>query len=125
MDWTESWEQHGRACRQSFAELAWFSWVGAAESLRLLVEWQRQGFLADVLGFTRLLAAELGLPDAGSTVIGVSVSDARRAHQALDVAGIRASVRAGGVRFAPHVYNTTAEIDRAADVVRPFAVAAR
>ncbi len=105
--------------------LPWFSWVGSAESLRLILDWRREGFLPDVLDFTRLIAGSLGLPETGSTVIGVPVSDAEGAHAALARAGIRASVRAGGVRFAPHVHNTGAEIVRAADAIRPFVVPAR
>ncbi len=100
--------------------LAWLSWVGASESLRLLCEWQRQGVLPEVLHLTRRLATSVGLPATGSSVLSVPVAEADQVRLALEREGIRAAVRAGGVRFSPHVYNTPAEVDRATQAIAPF-----
>lgn len=39
-------------------------------------------------------------------------------HAALSAAGVDAAVRQGALRLAPHLYDTTADIDRAAEVLR-------
>jgi selenocysteine lyase/cysteine desulfurase len=100
--------------------LAWFSWAGAAVSLQLLADWQRQGLLDEVLPLAQRLSQNLGLPDPRSTVISVPVEDAEAVRAKLLSEGIKAAVRAGSVRLAPHVYTTEDEIDRAAAVLAPF-----
>jgi selenocysteine lyase/cysteine desulfurase len=40
--------------------------------------------------------------------------DAESIQRALEMAGVDAAIRAGAVRFSPHLYNTPADIDRAA-----------
>jgi selenocysteine lyase/cysteine desulfurase len=100
--------------------LAWFSWVGASVSLGLICEWQRAGILPSVLSLAARLAAGLGLPEPRSSVVSVPVHDAEAARGALEAAGVRAAVRAGAVRFAPHVYNTPHDIDRAVEAVSAF-----
>jgi selenocysteine lyase/cysteine desulfurase len=101
--------------------LAWFSWAGAAQSLRLLTEWQQQGLLAEVPPLAQRLAAHLELPDMPrGTVVSVPVKDAEVVRSELADAGIKAAVRAGNVRLAPHVYTTADQIDRAAEALAPF-----
>ena len=58
---------------------------------------------------------------ATGIVAGVR-ADVRRsgARDALKAAGIKASVRGTSIRFAPHVYNTEADIDRVVEVISPF-----
>ena len=97
--------------------LAWLPWAGAAESLKLLVDWQREGLLLDVVGLARRLTDQLGLPTPVGSVVSVPVQDAEAVRGALEAAGIKAAVRAGSVRLSPHVYNTAAEIDRAASAL--------
>jgi selenocysteine lyase/cysteine desulfurase len=104
---------------------AWIAWVGAAESLRLLNRWRGEGALEDVLALTRRLAGALGLPPPGASVLSVPVADAAAAAAALRAAGIRASVRAGAVRFSPHVYNSPRQVLAAARVVAPFVIPPR
>ena len=101
----------------------WIVWVGAAESLQLLREWWDGGALAAVPLLAQRLARELGLPPPGASVVSVPVRDATAASQALREAHIRASVRAGAVRFSPHIYNTTRHVLRAARVIAPFVAA--
>jgi selenocysteine lyase/cysteine desulfurase len=100
--------------------LAWFPWLGASVSLDLLAGWQRQGHLAQANDLARRLARALGLPEPTSTVLSVAVEDAEAVRAGLAEQGIRAAVRAGSVRLAPHVYNTRDEIDRAAQALAPF-----
>ena len=97
--------------------LAWLPWAGAAESLQLLVDWQRAGLLQEVVGLARRLTDDLGLPAPGGSVVSVPVQDAEAVRADLAAAGIKAAVRAGSVRLSPHVYNTAAQIDRAASAL--------
>ena len=97
--------------------LAWFAWAGAAESLRLLADWQRDGLLGEVVRLARRLTDALGLPAPGGSVVGVPVEDAEAVRADLAAAGIKAAVRAGSVRLSPHVYNTAEQIDRAASAL--------
>ena len=94
--------------------LAWFAWAGAAVSLGLLVDWQRQGLLSEVVLMARRLASQLGLPEPAGSVLSVPVDDAEAVRAHLAAAGVRAAVRAGSVRLSPHVYNTVEQIDVAA-----------
>jgi len=97
--------------------LAWFPWAGAAESLKLLVDWQRDGLLQEVVGLARRLTDGLGVPASGGVVVSVPVEDAEAVREDLAAAGIKAAVRAGSVRLSPHVYNTAQQIDRAASAL--------
>ncbi len=101
--------------------LAWFSWAGAAVSLRLLTEWQRQGLLDQVPPLAQRLARHLDLAEMPrGTVVSVPVRDAEAVRSELYAAGIKAAVRAGNVRLAPHVYTTEDQIDRAAAALAPY-----
>ena len=99
---------------------AWFPWVGAIESLRLLVEWKAVGLFDEVLSLARSLADQIGIPWGGATLVNVPVDDLAAAQVAVLDAGIRISVRGRGLRLAPHVWNTAADIERAAAVVTPL-----
>ncbi|HET8569205.1 MAG TPA: aminotransferase class V-fold PLP-dependent enzyme [Candidatus Limnocylindria bacterium] len=101
--------------------LAWLPWIGARESLRLLAGWKRDGTLAEPLALARALARETGIAPAGATLVCVPVAEAVRAGEALEAAGIRASVRGTSVRFAPHVYNDASDVHRAAEALRAVA----
>jgi len=100
--------------------LAWFSWAGAAVSLSLLADWQRRGALRHPVDLARRLASHLGLPEPAGSVLSVPVDDAELVRTELAAAGIKTAVRAGSVRLSPHVYNTAAEIDQAAEALAGF-----
>jgi hypothetical protein len=100
--------------------LAWFPWVGAAESLRLLSGWKQAGAIQPVLDLARGLAERIGVPWHGASLVCAPIDDGETARSALRGAGIRASVRGTGIRFATHVYTTEADLDRAADAIAPF-----
>ena len=99
---------------------AWFPWVGATTSLRLLAEWKGEGVFESVRELAGSLAARLGVPWYGSSLVCAPLVDGEAARSALAAAGIRASVRGTAIRFAVHVYNTEADLDRVAEVVAPF-----
>lgn len=98
--------------------LAWFSWAAAAESLRLLVDWKSQGVLEEVNALARRLAEQLDQVSPAGTLVTVPLPDANVVRDALAGEGIKAAVRAGGVRLSPHVYNTEAEIDQVAEILK-------
>jgi selenocysteine lyase/cysteine desulfurase len=100
--------------------LAWHSWVGARVSLELLVQWQGEGIFEGVWANTRRLAEGLSLPEPASTVLTFKATEADAAERIIGAAGIRCASRGGNIRLAPHVYNTTEEIDRAIAVIAPL-----
>jgi selenocysteine lyase/cysteine desulfurase len=88
---------------------AWFSWVGAAPALEIV---ERIG--VDRIGehnveLANRFRAGLGLEPRASAIVSVDVEGAER----LEVAGIRAAVRAGGLRVSFHLYNTPEHVDAA------------
>jgi selenocysteine lyase/cysteine desulfurase len=100
---------------------AWFPWVGATASLRLLAEWQVAGAFDAVRSLAEGLAERLGVPWYGSSLVCAPLADGEAARTALAAAGIRASVRGTAIRFAVHVYTTDSDLDRAAEAIAPFA----
>jgi selenocysteine lyase/cysteine desulfurase len=99
---------------------AWFPWVGATTSLRLLAEWQAAGAFGAVRDLARDLAKRLNVPWFGSSLVCAPLGDGEAARTALAAAGVRASVRGTAIRFAVHVYTTEADLDRAAEAIAPF-----
>jgi len=100
--------------------LAWHAWAGAATSLGLLVDWRHDGLLEEPRALARELATSLGLPPPASTLVSVPVDDAERLRAELQQAGIKAAVRAGGVRLSTHVYNTREQVERATAILARF-----
>jgi selenocysteine lyase/cysteine desulfurase len=105
--------------------LAWFPWLGAAESLDLLAGWQAAGVLDEPMRLARALADGLGVPWGGSSLVSLPIDDVDAARAALAAAGIRASFRGSGVRLSPHVYNDDADIERAIESLAPVVRAPR
>ena len=99
---------------------AWFPWIGATASLRLLNEWKAAGAFAGVLDLAEGLAKRLAVPWYGGSLVCAPLEDGESARAALQAAGVRASVRGTAIRFAVHVYNTEEDLDRAADAIAPF-----
>ena len=100
--------------------LDWLAWVGTAESLRLLREWEADGLLDEVRRLARRLAQGLGLPNPASSLVCLPVADPDAAATALREAHIRGAIRVGHVRLAPHVWTTDADVDRALEALKPF-----
>lgn len=98
----------------------WFPWLGATTSLRLLNEWKAAGALGTVPDLAAGLAERLAVPWYGGSLVCAPVADGEAVRVALAAAGVRASVRGTAIRFAVHVYNTEADLDRAAEAIAPF-----
>lgn len=113
-------DQLAKDARRFDVSLAWHAWAGAAQSLSLLVDWQREGFLDAVKILARRLAAGLGRREPAASIVSVAVADAVAAETALAAEGIRCAARGGNIRLSPHVYNTAREIDIAVDCVARF-----
>jgi selenocysteine lyase/cysteine desulfurase len=98
----------------------WFAWVGATTSLALLAQWKGAGAFDAVRGLAQGLAARLGVPWYGGSLVCAPLVDGEAARESLAAGGIRASVRGTAIRFAVHVYNTETDLDRAAEAIAPF-----
>jgi selenocysteine lyase/cysteine desulfurase len=92
----------------------WFSVLGAGLSLPWLASLDRARLEAHTVRLAKKLRAELGLMPADSAIVSIP---AVRAVDALEKAGIQASVRAGAARVGFHLYNTEDDLDRLVDAV--------
>ncbi len=100
--------------RRFDASPVWFSVLGAGLSLPWLAPMDRAAVEAHTVGLANRLRAELDLPPADSAIVSIP---ATHATDALQRAGIRASVRAGATRVGFHLYNTDADLDRLIDAL--------
>jgi len=106
--------------RRLDASLAWFPWIGAIESLRLLVEWAPTGVLETARDLARQLADALDVPWGGASLVCAPVADAEAVRAALAAAGVRAAVRGTAIRCSTHVWSTREDVERAARAIEPF-----
>ncbi|MGW5365214.1 aminotransferase class V-fold PLP-dependent enzyme [Actinopolymorpha pittospori] len=95
---------------------AWFSFVGAAPAMELLVDLGVEQVNAHDVGLANRFRAGLGLPPGDSAIVSTDAADAERR---LAAAGVRAAVRGGRVRLSFHVYNTERDVERAVDALLP------
>ena len=93
----------------------WFSVLGAGLSLPWLASLDRVMVEAHTVRLADQLRAELGLMPADSAIVSIP---AVRSVDALEKAGIRASVRAGAARVGFHLYNTEDDLDRLVDALK-------
>ena len=103
-----------RAARRLDTSPAWFSWVGAAPTLELLNEIGIEAIHEHDISLANRFRAGLGMPPGDSAIVA---ADLPGAEERLDLAGIRASVRAGSLRASFHVYTTEADVDAALDAL--------
>ena len=103
--------------RRFDVSLAWHAWVGAEQSLALLLQWQADGAFDEVRALARQLAAGLGRPEPSGSIVSLRVRDATAAEAALQARGIRTAARGGNVRLAVHVWNTEDDIARAVEAL--------
>jgi selenocysteine lyase/cysteine desulfurase len=92
----------------------WFAHVGAAAALPWLAGLDRAAVLQHCAGLADTVRAGLDLPPAGSAIVAV---DRPGAAERLAAAGVVGSIRAGAVRLAFHLYNTTDDVDRVLDAL--------
>jgi len=98
----------------------WITWLGAAESLELLAEWQAAGALEGPVALARSLAARLGIEWGGGSLVCPPIDDADRVRAVLAEHRIKAAFRGAAIRFSTHVYNDEADVQRAAAAIGPL-----
>jgi selenocysteine lyase/cysteine desulfurase len=89
---------------------AWFSWVGTLPSLELIERIGVRRIHDHDVALANRFRAGLGLPASNSAIVSVDIPGAAGR---LERAGVRAAVRAGGLRASFHVYNTEDDVDAA------------
>lgn len=94
---------------------AWHSWVGQAPALDLLTEVGTAALHEHAVGLANRFRAAVDLPPGDSAI--VSLPGGPEADQRLRRAGVVGSVRAGRLRLAFHLNNTTDDADRAAEAL--------
>ncbi|MEO8273364.1 MAG: aminotransferase class V-fold PLP-dependent enzyme [Chloroflexota bacterium] len=95
----------------------WISWLGAAESLERLVDWQAAGALDEPVALARDLAGRLGIEWGGATLVCPPINDPDRVRAALAEHRVKAAFRGTAIRLSTHVYNDVADLDRAVEAV--------
>jgi selenocysteine lyase/cysteine desulfurase len=89
---------------------AWLAWVGAVPSLELLTEIGIEPIHRHDVALANDFRHGLGLPAGNSAVVSVRRDDAQ---WRLESVGCRVAARAGAVRIAFHLWNTTDDVDLA------------
>jgi selenocysteine lyase/cysteine desulfurase len=102
------------SARRFDASPAWFSVLGAAQTLPWLASLNGEAIEAHAVGLADRLCAELQLPQRGSAIVSIP---SEGAADRLRRAGVRASVRAGAVRVGFHLYNNENDLDRLLDAL--------
>lgn len=97
--------------RRFDASPAWHAWVGAAESMDLLLDVGRDLLHRNATGLADRFRAGVGL-DAGDSAI-VSLEVTPEGQERLAAARVVGSVRAGRVRLGFHVSTTEDDVDAA------------
>jgi len=100
--------------RRFDAAPVWLSVFGAGLSLPWVASLDRAAVEAHAVGLANRLRAELDLATTDSAIVsipGAHIADA------LQRAGIRASVRGGSARVGFHLYNTDDDLDRLVDAL--------
>jgi selenocysteine lyase/cysteine desulfurase len=92
---------------------AWFSWVGAAPALEVVEQIGVERIHEHNVELANRFRDGMGLEPGNSAIVSVDVEGAER----LDRAGIRAAVRAGGLRVSFHLYNTLEHVDAALEAL--------
>jgi selenocysteine lyase/cysteine desulfurase len=90
---------------------AWLSWAGTVPALELLAEVGVPTVHRHDLGLANALRTRLGRPGSDSAIVTVG---AQGGLERLRTAGIKASVRAGGVRLSFHLHNTESDVEAVA-----------
>jgi selenocysteine lyase/cysteine desulfurase len=89
---------------------AWFSWVGTAPTLELVERIGVGRIHEHDVELANRFRAGLSLAPGDSAIVSIDVEGGAAK---LERAGIRAAVRAGGLRVSFHLYNTAEHVDEA------------
>jgi selenocysteine lyase/cysteine desulfurase len=105
-----------RDARRFDVSPAWHSWVGAAESLDLLLEVGRERLHRNAIDLANRFRRGVGLDDGDSAI--VSLEATTEGQERLAAARVVGSVRAGRVRLGFHVSTTDDDVDAAVEALR-------
>jgi selenocysteine lyase/cysteine desulfurase len=94
---------------------AWFSWVGQATSLGLLLEVGAPALYAHATRLAARFCAAVDLQFDGSAIVSAAADDT--VPERLVRADIAASVRAGRLRLSFHLSTSDEDVDRAAEAL--------
>jgi selenocysteine lyase/cysteine desulfurase len=97
---------------------AWFSWVGAAPAIELLVEIGVEQIHEHDLRLANLFREGLGLAPGVSAIVAAEIPDA---EELLRGSGVMAAAREGHLRTSWHLYNDESDVERALAVLSPAA----
>jgi selenocysteine lyase/cysteine desulfurase len=97
---------------------AWFSWVGTAPALDVVLELGAEAIHEHDLGLANMFRAGLGLPPSDSAIVAADVPGA---EELLRGSGVMAAARAGLLRTSWHVYNTEDDVERVLELLSPVA----
>jgi selenocysteine lyase/cysteine desulfurase len=92
---------------------AWFSWVGTAPAVQLLVEIGVEQIHAHSLRLADRFRAGLELEPGDSAIVAAEITGA---EELLRGSGVMAAARAGRLRTSWHVYNDDDDVDRVLEV---------
>jgi selenocysteine lyase/cysteine desulfurase len=93
---------------------AWFSWVGTAPAVELLVEIGVEQIHEHALRLANDFRRGLGLEPGDSAIVATEVEGV---EELLRGSGVMAAGRAGRLRTSWHVYNDDADVERALEVL--------
>ena len=102
-----------RDARRFDVSPAWLCWVGAVPALELFAAAPLDAVHRYTVGLADAFRAGVGLPPAGSAIVRLPDDAAGSRRALLGTQGTRAAGRGGGVRLAFHVWNDTADVERA------------
>jgi selenocysteine lyase/cysteine desulfurase len=87
---------------------AWFSWIGTAPTLELLLEIGIEAIHEHNLRLANRFRAGIGLPPGDSAIVSAELAEA---EERLRGTRVMAAARAGLLRTSWHVYNTDDDVD--------------
>jgi selenocysteine lyase/cysteine desulfurase len=103
-----------RGARRFDVSPAWFSWVGTAPAVELLVEIGVEQIHEHALRLANDFRRGLGLEPGDSAIVAAEVEGV---EELLRGSGVMAAARAGRLRTSWHVYNDDADVERALEVL--------
>jgi selenocysteine lyase/cysteine desulfurase len=105
------------SARRLDSSLAWFLAAAARPSLELIDVLGVEAIAAHDLALAGRFCAGLGIEPTGSAIVQLRVADSDAAVERLRRADVKCAARAGALRFAFHLYNGDADVDRALEAL--------